>query len=326
MSDPKQTLAKLKALSEELVLMKQDVIQYKKLFLEDDGKIDEQEQAHLDAMLAEIQRVVSHIDTLKAEAGNAGGTTAPDTTTAPTSKSSSPSGDKDTASSKTSGCDPAEIRAITQRYNDMIARARGLGKNVAADNLQRFIDGTGGTKQIDVTWLRGFDSVIDAESRILGYTEGEGSNNLKVWAPTIAEGANENKTDYWIGDIKEYSLTSELAYASGASKIRGEVSMDFSRTSDIVTITGTVTMNWWDDYNWNKGMSFYIPGSGSISDDDGLYLKRCAGAKDFRMEASWTFNYSGTYDAAQGRWTKNEWFINGQSYTPTHSEIDTDER
>lgn len=317
MSNENNSLTDLESLSTELQEMKRDLLQYKEYILED-GVIDADEQEVLDSMLEAIQRATEKLSELQTTyAGES-------CEVAPINGGGEELEEQETPMS--TGCDPAKIQEITERYNAMIADARSLGKNVAANNLQRFIDGRGGTRQIDVTWLRGFSDVEDAESRILGYTESEGNNCLEQWAPAIAEGASESRTDYWIGDIRAYNITSELAYASGASKIRGEVALDFTRSNDIVTISGTVTMNWWDDYNWNKGMSFYIPGSGTISDDDGLYLKRCAGARDFRMEAQWVFNYSGTYDAGTSRWTKNEWTIDGQTYEPSEGDIDTDSR
>lgn len=102
--------------------------------------------------------------------------------------------------------------------------------------------------------------------------------------------------------------------------------MDFSRVDDLVTVSGSVQINWSDRYNWNKGMTFYVPGSGTISDDDGIYLKKCGGAKDFDMKATWTFTYSGEYHAKTGNWLKSEWKIDGTVYKPSDSEIDTDSR
>ena len=46
-------------------------------------------------------------------------------------------------------------------------------------------------------------------------------------------------------------------------------------------------MNWSDPYDWNEGQGFRIPGTGMVSDDDGIYLKENDGAKDFLMESKW---------------------------------------
>ena len=57
----------------------------------------------------------------------------------------------------------AKLDRIAQTYREMIKAARAKGHNVAADNLQRFLDGTGGVKKIDVAWLRSFSATKDAE-------------------------------------------------------------------------------------------------------------------------------------------------------------------
>lgn len=288
-------------LQNELKSLNKTLNQYRELF-EADG-IDAGEQEQLDAMLGVIARAEVKLEALQ-------------------EKAIAKEANK-TQEAEANGCSLEKTERIRQQYVDMIGNASIIGP-VAADNLQRFIDGTGGTKQMDVAWLRGFSDIEDAESRILGYTEGD--KNLQKWVVEVDDNESVTKTDYWDADIRSYSLISELSYASGSSDIRGDVSMDFSRVGDIVTVSGSVKINWSDGYNWNKGMSFYIPGSGTISDDDGIYLKACGGAKDFDMAADWTFLYSGEYNVTTGNWTKSEWKINGSVYEPSHSEIDTDSR
>lgn len=291
---------KIQIIKNELSSLKKTLTQYENMFSAD-GIIDSTEQVKLNEMQSVITKAEAKLAVLEQKE----------------------SSKEKSLAKEPAGCSPEKTERIRQQYERMIANAGIIGP-VAADNLQRFIDGVGGTKQIDVSWLRGFSDIKDAESRILGYTEGD--KNLQKWAKEIKNNEETTKTDYWDADITEYSILSELSYASGASDILGNVSMDLSRTNDIVSISGAVDINWSDAYNWNKGMSFYVPGSGTISDDDGLYLKKCGGAKDFNMEAKWTFTYSGAYDAKTGNWTKNEWRINGSVYEPSHGEIDTDSR
>lgn len=317
MADLENDTNQLQELLDEVAQIQQDLEAYRQTALAD-GEIDDTEQAEINSMLESIQRINAAIQQQQQQ--DTDGASSKQNTT----EQAGTKNDDEEDGSTPSGCDPAEVQRIRDQYARIIRHARGIGADVAADNLQHFVDGNGGTRQLDVEWLRGFGGIESAESRILGYVEG--NRNLQQWAPVVAEGASVSESDYWDADITEYNPLSELAYASGASDMRGDVSMNLSRANDIVTITGTVEISWSDRYDWNAGQSFTIPGTGNISDDDGIYLKRCGGARDFDMAASWTFNYSGTYDASSGRWTSNQWTINGQSYTPSHGEINTESR
>lgn len=60
------------------------------------------------------------------------------------------------------------------------------------------------------------------------------------------------------------------------------------------------------------------------SDDDGLYLKKCGGAKDFLIKSNWTFTYAGSYNTDTGKWNLNQWKIDNKKYTLNNSQIYTD--
>lgn len=289
----------IKKAEEALSQIQQHLNKYEELF-KADGIVDSTEQAKLNEMQGKLQQAQNKLNELKG-----GGLTA-------------------TQNKSTSGCDPDRVREIRENYESMISAARSLGRNVAADNLQRFIDGTGGVKQMDVSWLRDFGEIKSAESRILEYTQGD--KNLKKWVTEVEDGQSVNKSDYWDADIRDYNPTSELAVASGASDMKGDVSMRLSRSGDIITIEGEVAIKWSDAYNWNAGQSFGVIGFGDVSDNDGIYLRDCGGARDFDMEASWKFDYNGTYDVSTGTWTSSEWAINGQRYTPEGGDISRDSR
>ncbi len=49
-----------------------------------------------------------------------------------------------------------KLDQIENRFRYLIRRARQVGYHVAADNLERFLDGTGGRKQISLEWLMSF--------------------------------------------------------------------------------------------------------------------------------------------------------------------------
>ena len=70
-----------------------------------------------------------------------------------------------------------EIDRIRKAYEIMVARARFLGKDFAADNLQRFIDGKGGVKKLTLTILNSMvlyrmqSKELEVMSRVDSYRE-----------------------------------------------------------------------------------------------------------------------------------------------------------
>jgi hypothetical protein len=177
---------------------------------------------------------------------------------------------------------------IEKRYRDMIAAARARGANVAADNLERFLAGTGGTKTENVGWLRGFDAVTGAERT----NQGRFESSLNRIANEMKDGEHRTFTDHW-DRMLTASTSDELYYASGTSTIRSTGTFELSKVGNEVTITGTVIHHWFDPYDWHAGLSANVPGFGSVSDEDGLLMQRYRGAKPFQMEADWQQSLSG---------------------------------
>lgn len=57
-----------------------------------------------------------------------------------------------------------------------------------------------------------------------------------------------------------------------------------------------VQNEWFDPYDWNAGMGAYIPGFGTVSDDDGIYLKNNGNARDYYLQSKWNAKVSGTIE------------------------------
>ncbi len=182
-----------------------------------------------------------------------------------------------------------ELDRIQAMYEAMIEDARKQGRNVAADNLQRFLDGTGGTKQEDVGWLRGNSAVTSAERT--NQTRFELS--LKKIAYELADGEKRTFKDYWDRQLTASTLT-ELYYASGTSTITSTGSFELHKKGNTITVTGSVEHRWWDPYDWHPGLKANVPGHGVISDADAKLLEKHRGAKPFDMEAKWTQKVTGT--------------------------------
>ena len=188
------------------------------------------------------------------------------------------------------GSEPPELRAqldqIVQRYRDMIAAARGRGANVAADNLQRFLDGTGGTVNLPVRWLRGFSEVTGAERT----NQERFETSLNNLANEMSHGDRRTFRDHW---DKMFTGSGELYYASGTSTLTSTGSFDLEMIENELSIFGTVEQHWHDPYDWHAGLSASVPGFGSASDADALLVQRYRGARPFNMQADWTQSLSG---------------------------------
>lgn len=187
-------------------------------------------------------------------------------------------------------CPPSErLDEIEQSYRSMIESARAEGADVAADNLDYFLSGAGGTRTLGVEWLRGFSEVTDAERK----NQERFENSLADIADTIHHGDTRSFDDYWDAQLTG-GVTTELYYASGTSTIRSTGNFTLDRIEDIVNISGSVAHRWYDPYDWHAGLGAYIPGHGNVSDTDGLVMQSCRGAQPFQMEATWNQRVSGT--------------------------------
>lgn len=192
---------------------------------------------------------------------------------------------------------------IERRYRDMIQAARDRGADVAADNLERFLAGTGGTKVLSVNWLRGFDAITEAER----LNQERFENTLKDLAAALKPGETRSFTDHW-DRMLTADTTTELYYASGTSTIRSTGNFQLKRNGDTVEITGTVNHHWFDPYDWHAGLAAYIPGFGSISDADALLLQQHRDAKSFDMESDWQQTVTGTV-------TVRDWWFDSAEFT-----------
>jgi Domain of unknown function (DUF4157) len=205
--------------------------------------------------------------------------------------------------------EPPELKtkldAIAATYRAMIANARKDGKNVAADNLQRFLDGSGGVKKMDVTWLRSFEEVAQAEKINRERFEGP----LTKAGKGVQHADKKTFEDYWDRLIQS-SVFTELYYASGTSTLHSTGQFSLEGIENIVNISGHVNHHWYDPYDWHEGLSAYIPGFGNVSDADALLLQKYRGAKPFQMEADWT-------QYLNGKLTHRGWWFDSADYSWT---------
>lgn len=193
--------------------------------------------------------------------------------------------------------DIAEYQKIVTQYNDMIADARRRGKNVAADLLQHFLDGSGSTVNIDSDWLRQNKAVMRAELR----NQERFNTTIRNKYETMIDGSTIPISDYWDA-METASVLTELYYASGTFTVSSDATITLQRNKKQINASGVATIRWHDDYDWHGGLSAYIPGHGTISDSDALFLQSFGKASPFLMESTWEKKISGSIQV------KDYWF------------------
>ena len=192
----------------------------------------------------------------------------------------------------------SRLDSIAQTYRDMIADARGRGANIAADNLQHFLTGSGTKRSLPVNWLRGFSSLLSAERK----NQERFEKSLNDISNGLKDGEVRNFADNW-DRMFTAGVTEELYYASGTSTVRSSGNFEIKRSKDTVSITGRVNHHWFDPYDWHAGLRAYIPGHGSVSDQDALEVQQCRGAKPYDMEADWSQTLNATIEVG---WVYNK--------------------
>ena len=203
-----------------------------------------------------------------------------------------------------------KVTALKIQYQKMIWTARSVGANVAAANLQNFLEGSGSPRTLSASWLRSHSVVRKGENRIKRYFQ---DKNIPIWGSDMEVGQTIRRSDYWEAAINSYSSFNELSYASGGSNIRADGDFSLTKTeNNIISVSGTVIMNWNDPYDWHDGLGFWIPGSGYINDADAMFLEEHGGANSFEMLSSWEYSYSGTYNTQTRKWSNVIWEYKGQ--------------
>lgn len=206
---------------------------------------------------------------------------------------------------------PAEPPEVTARLNmldkefaKMITQARLKGWGVAADNLQHYFAGKGGTRTLKPSWLRRFDETKQAERT----NQERFEKSLSELAAQLTDGETRAFNDYWDRLLKAEE-GNELFYASGHSTITSTGSFSLTRSGDKVTISGTVQHHWHDPYDWHGGLFIPLPNGAAMTDNDLLLYQQYRGAATFHMEADWTQELTGEYKIVE-LWTdeaKYEW-------------------
>ena len=195
------------------------------------------------------------------------------------------------------GAATPSLDEVEKKYRDMVRAARAGGHDVAADNLEYFLNGAGGTRTISWTWLRDYGPVTTAEKRNRKRFE----KFIEKRARTLADGERITIYDYFDATETANPFT-ELYYASGTFTVTSYGEFKLSRKGCRITITGDLDHRWWDPYDWHNGLDAYVPGFGRVKDSEALFLENNGRGKSFMMESWWTQSLKGTYSIRRYWW------------------------
>ena len=182
---------------------------------------------------------------------------------------------------------------VERTYREYVKAGRKKGLNMAADFLERFLDGIGGTVHISREDARALKPVGDAEKtnrrrieRSFTDTRHRYGNALK----NIQPGPPLTLTkDHWDRKLTVLGLIlrdeADIALATGNSNVKAEGSYTAWRTGDVIHIEGEVTHTWDDTYNFHKWQPYA---------DGALALQKHRGAKPFEIRSGWRQRLTGT--------------------------------
>lgn len=199
--------------------------------------------------------------------------------------------------------DEGYLDDIENQLDDMTEDAEERGWTVAADNLKRFRAGTGGTKIMDVQWLKSFPAVQIAWASINEHFEdafNDIADDMEDGQVINGDGRGQEPGNqfWWQGRIVPSFILSrdELSYACGGSTLTGVGVVTLSRKESITSVDGEVEFLFNDPYDWQAGQDVPIGVLARFRDSDMLLLEEYRGAKPFDMKASWKQSVSGTID------------------------------
>ncbi len=200
--------------------------------------------------------------------------------------------------------EPPGLDQIERNYRAKVDGLRRRGHSMAADNLERFLDGTGGTKTLSRDEARAIEPIRAGERLNTERFEnktflGDSGNQSAQKLRTLRDGAtlrfkdNWKRDSGWSGFAKELTVGDrDFALAHGRSDLSSDGSFKAVRRGDTIHITGEVTHAWKDAYDFHPMQPLA---------DGALALQKHRGAKPFHAEASWKQRVEGTVRLRNGR-------------------------
>lgn len=206
-----------------------------------------------------------------------------------------------------------ELDAIEARFRGYVEHFRSQGWDVAAEALERFLDGTGGVMRLGANWLRGFGEMQDAEQHVHQHFEDwiTGDRTPTAHAERIKEnllnlqdGQSFTRSSYWEADF-EPIFSPALNGVVGNSNIRGYGDFRFARRRNEILFEGVVKYVLDDRYDWEEGKWTLLPKwqfpPEPVLHDHALLLQAHRGARPFKLHSEWRQRVEGAVAVSFGR-------------------------
>ncbi len=199
----------------------------------------------------------------------------------------------------------AKVERTYRGYGEL---GRDLGLNFAADNLERFLNGTRGTKFITRDEARQFDAIKEAEDTNRTRFEESFLQAGNILKPQhkfnaaligIKDGQTKNLgTDDWEREFHFFDqliqlVTGEADFALGVGRTEfiSEGAFTATRKGNMIHIIGVVDNTWKDTYNFAPNQPFA---------NGALALQKHRGARPFDIRAPWKQKVQGTIEIING--------------------------
>lgn len=182
-----------------------------------------------------------------------------------------------------------------------------------AANLERFLDGDGGTELYDPDELLGFSPVQEAESKnefrfqdwMLGKQDVEDpTHEVHSKLNALGDGDSLDDGTNWIA-TGAFGLSEEerdLHLAIGGFNLHSRGKFQFTRNGGVIHVRGTIFHSRSDVYDWKRGDRTFIPSTAMpiIEHDDMLALRDFGDAEFFTSHSAWQKDVTGTLTLTNG--------------------------
>jgi hypothetical protein len=206
----------------------------------------------------------------------------------------------------------ASVADIDSKARSLVWWARQRNWNVAADNLEYYLDGKGGSriakksnaKRIPRNWLRGFKKVKATEEEL----RLECQDGILYMIRSCATPGRDSKLNYnedfpdiLISYSNNAGSKEELFYASGDSRLKASGKGEIEIKQNVVTVRGVLAFTWHDTYNFDKGKGALIPLMGKIPDEAMMRLVKEGKARNFAMVCKYNQLFSANFKMSNWR-------------------------
>jgi hypothetical protein len=220
------------------------------------------------------------------------------------------------------GKNKESLDEVERTYRGYVEIGRKMGLDFAADNLERFLDGKGGTKNITRDEARQFDAIKEAEDtnrtrfeesfleegpgpedtflemEDIGSSKSQHTFNaqlkrIKDGAPPINLGTDDWEREFHFDDQLIQLVTGEADFALGVGRteVKSKGTFTAERKGNVIHIKGTVDHVWEDKYKFKRNQPFA---------DGALALQKHRGARPFDIRAGWKQKVQGTIEIVDG--------------------------